>query len=54
VQSRIEAVGDDEDLKALYDAEGHLLCVACRRSRDYLVVSGVEPASEYLDVLRAS
>jgi hypothetical protein len=27
------------------------LCVACTRARDYLLVTGVEPASEFLDDL---
>jgi len=31
----------------------HLLYVACTRARDRLLVTGVEPASEFLDDLQA-
>jgi superfamily I DNA/RNA helicase len=47
-QERIETVGDDADLQEVYDTERHLLYVACTRARDYLLVTGVEPASEFL------
>jgi superfamily I DNA/RNA helicase len=49
LQARIEAVGDDADLKEIYDTERHLLYVACTRARDHLLVTSVEPASEFLD-----
>jgi superfamily I DNA/RNA helicase len=49
LQERIETVGDDADLQEVYDTERHLLYVACTRARDHLLVSGVEPASEFLD-----
>jgi superfamily I DNA/RNA helicase len=49
LQSRIETVGDDADLQEVYDTERHLLYVACTRARDYLVVTSVEPSSEFLD-----
>ncbi len=52
LQERIETVGDDADLQEVYDTERHLLYVACTRARDYLFVTGVEPASEFLDDLR--
>jgi superfamily I DNA/RNA helicase len=52
LQERIETVGDDADLQEVYDTERHLLYVACTRARDYLLVTGVEPASEFLDDLR--
>lgn len=48
LQERIEAVADDADLEDVYDTERHLLYVACTRAPDYLMVSGVEPASEFL------
>jgi superfamily I DNA/RNA helicase len=51
LQARIEQVGDDADLKEVYDTERHLLYVACTRARDHLLVTGVTPASEYLDDL---
>ena len=52
LQERIETVGDDADLQEVYDTERQLLYVACTRARDHLLVSGVEPASEFLDDLR--
>ncbi|MBI5528166.1 MAG: UvrD-helicase domain-containing protein [Deltaproteobacteria bacterium] len=51
LQDRIETVGDDSDLQEVYDTERHLLYVACTRARDHLLVTGVEPASEFLDDL---
>lgn len=52
LQERIETVGDDADLKEVYDTERHLLYVACTRARDHLLVTSVEPASEFLDDMR--
>ena len=51
LQERIETVGDAADLKEVYDTERHLLYVACTRARDYLLVTCVSPASEFLDDL---
>ncbi len=48
LQARIETVGDDADLKEVYDTERHLLYVACTRARDHLFVTGVDPVSEFL------
>ena len=48
LQERIEAVADEADLEDVYDTERHLLYVACTRARDHLLVTGVEPASEFL------
>lgn len=52
LQERIETVGDDADLQEVYDTERHLLYVACTRARDLLLVTSVEPASEFLDDLQ--
>lgn len=52
LQDRIEAVSDDSDLEEVYQTERHLLYVACTRARDHLLVTGVDPASEFLDDLR--
>ncbi len=49
LQERIETVGEDADLQEVYDTERHLLYVACTRARDHLLVTGVEPVSEFLD-----
>jgi len=52
LQERIETVSDDTDLEEVYNTERHLLYVACTRARDHLLVTGVNPASEFLDDLR--
>jgi len=51
LQERIETVSDDTDLEEVYNTERHLLYVACTRARDHLLVTGVDPASEFLDDL---
>jgi superfamily I DNA/RNA helicase len=53
LQERIANIGDDADLQEVYDTERHLLYVACTRARDHLLVTAVEPASEFLDDLAA-
>jgi superfamily I DNA/RNA helicase len=52
LQARIEAVTDEGDLEEVYDTERHLLYVVCTRARDHLLVTGVNPASEFLQDLR--
>ncbi|SAL11530.1 UvrD/REP helicase [Caballeronia udeis] len=49
LQERVESVADKADLKEVYDTERHLLYVACTRARDRLLVTGVEPGSEFLE-----
>ncbi len=51
LQSRIETVADISDLEEVYNTERHLLYVACTRARDNLLITGVDPASEFLDDL---
>jgi len=51
-QERIETVADDADLEEVYNTERHLLYVACTRARDHLLVTSVDPRSEFLDDLR--
>lgn len=51
-QERIASVADKADLEDVYNTERHLLYVACTRARDYLLVTSVAPASEFLDDLR--
>jgi hypothetical protein len=51
LQERIQTVADDADLEEVYHTERHLLYVACTRARDHLLVTGVDPASEFLDDL---
>ena len=50
-QERIETAADESDLEEVYDTERHLLYVACTRARDFLMVSGVRPGSEFMDDL---
>ena len=49
LQERLESASDESELKEIYDTERHLLYVACTRARDHLFVTGVVPASEFLD-----
>ncbi|MGI4748227.1 MAG: 3'-5' exonuclease [Janthinobacterium lividum] len=53
LQARLEAVADETELDDVYETERHLLYVACTRARDRLILSGVSPASEFLQDLRA-
>lgn len=48
LQSRIESVTDDSDLEDVYNTERQLLYVACTRARDHLLVTAVQPGSEFL------
>ncbi len=52
LQSRIESAADEPDLKEVYEAERHLLYVACTRARDHLLVTSANTTSEFLDDLR--
>jgi superfamily I DNA/RNA helicase len=52
LQERVETVADDTDLEEVYNTERHLLYVACTRARDHLIVTGIDPASEFLDDLQ--
>jgi ATP-dependent exoDNAse (exonuclease V) beta subunit len=47
----LPAVNDRETsvLQEVYDTERHLLYVACTRARDHLLVTGVDPVSEFVD-----
>ena len=53
LQERVENISDESDLEEVYNTERHLLYVACTRARDYLLITGVDPASEFLDDLRS-
>jgi len=53
-QQRISEIGDDADLEEIYHTERHLLYVACTRARERLLLTGVDPASEFLDDLQSS
>jgi superfamily I DNA/RNA helicase len=47
-QERLSSVVDQAELEEVYNTERQLLYVACTRARDRLMVSGVEPVSEFL------
>lgn len=53
-QARIEQISDQAALKDVYDTERHLLYVACTRAREHLMVSGIEPVSEFLEDIEAA
>lgn len=53
LQDRIETVADEAELDEVYETERRLFYVACTRARDQLLVSGVEPASEFFADLSA-
>ncbi len=48
LDERIEDAADEAEMDDIFETERRLLYVACTRARDRLMVSGVEPASEYL------
>ena len=50
-EQAIETATDPADLEEVYSTERHLLYVACTRARDHLLVTSVDPASEFLDDL---
>ena len=52
LQSRVESAGDESELDEIYDTERHLLYVAITRARDQVLVTGLEPTSEFLEDLR--
>lgn len=47
LQERVESVADEAELDEIYETERQLFYVACTRARDRLVVTGVNPASEF-------
>jgi superfamily I DNA/RNA helicase len=49
LEERIQSVSDQADLEDRYNTERHLLYVACTRARDHLLITGVEPVSEFLE-----
>jgi len=53
LMDRIESAGDDNELEEIYTTERHLLCVACTRARDCLLVTAGGSTSKFLDDLQA-
>jgi superfamily I DNA/RNA helicase/mRNA-degrading endonuclease RelE of RelBE toxin-antitoxin system len=52
LESRIAGIGDEADLKEVYDTERHLFYVACTRARERLLVTGTQPGSEFIEDLK--
>jgi hypothetical protein len=48
LQARLEGVADETELDDVYETERHLLYVACTRARDRVMITGVQPVSEFL------
>lgn len=48
LQERVELITDEADLEEVYTTERHLLYVACTRARESLVITAVDPESEFL------
>lgn len=53
LDDRVADAADEAELDEIYETERRLLYVACTRAREHLILTGVAPASEYLDDLRA-
>ena len=49
LDERVADAADEAELDEIYETERRLLYVACTRAREHLLVTGVLPASEYLD-----
>jgi len=47
-----DGIWETADLEEVYNTERHLLYVACTQARDHLLVTSVDPPSEFLDDLR--
>lgn len=52
LQERMETVADETELDEVYETERHLFYVACTRARERLLVTGVEPVSEFFADLK--
>lgn len=48
LDERVAEAADEAELDEIYETERRLLYVACTRAREHLLLTGVEPASEYL------
>ena len=51
-KERLTQIAENSDLEDAYNTERYLLYVACTRARDHLLVTGVNPGSEFLDDLQ--
>lgn len=53
LDSRLAGIMDMAAIEEIDRTERHLLYVACTRARDHLLVTGIEPVSEFLNDLRS-
>lgn len=53
LDDRVADAADEAELDEIYETERRLLYVACTRAREHLSLTGIAPASEYLDDFRA-
>ena len=51
LDDRVADAADEAELDEIYETERRLLYVACTRAREHLLLTGVRPASEYLEDL---
>jgi len=48
---RLKLAEGETELSDLYDSERHLLYVACTRAREHLLITALDPGSDFLDDL---
>jgi len=48
LQARMDAVADETELDDVFETERHLFYVACTRARDRLLITAVQPGSEFI------
>jgi hypothetical protein len=48
LDERVADAADEAELDDIYETERRLLYVSCTRAREHLLLTGIEPASEYL------
>lgn len=51
LQDRIDVVGYNVYQREIYYTDCRFLCVACTRTRNHLILTGVDSDSEFLDDL---
>lgn len=52
LRQRVEAVADESELDDVVETERQLFYVACTRARDQLMVSGLEPGSQFIQDMK--
>jgi hypothetical protein len=52
LDERVADAADEAELDEIYETERRLLYVACTRAREHLLLTGVDPTSEYLSDFR--